>query len=114
MKRIIFILTLLVGLVSFGVAEGSDQPPEQNFMAAGAPASVGVDGPDGEAVVCANGKELRISKATLLARPTHDPTKVRPATSRKGDSVWRCGTAANPDRNPELVPVAEDPLTTAP
>ncbi len=114
MRRRVIIVLLLVALVTSGVvawasdrlAEPTSTPVEQ--------ATFGVAGPDGRPVVCANGKELRVSRDELFAKPTHDPTKVKPVIDRGSaneEEVWRCGTGANPHLNPRLIPASKDPLS---
>lgn len=113
-RRVIIIVLLLVALVASGVvAWAASRPAEPTFTPA-EQATFGVAGPDGRPVICANGEELRVSRDELLAKPTHDPTKVKPVTGRGSgneEKVWRCGTGANPHLNPRLVPASEDPLS---
>jgi hypothetical protein len=115
-RSTLLVLIVLAAAVALGVvARGSDQPGEPDFAArTGTAATIGVAGPDGEPVVCANGKELRVPLARLLGPPNVTPaTAAREAllTPKRGeDRVWRCGGGASPDRSPRLVPVSEDPL----
>lgn len=116
MRRIIIILVLLAATAAFVVvASGGDQAPEPTFTTeAEAPATFGVDGPDGKPVICANGKELRVPKKLVFGKPTHDPSKMKPPKADKRDKVWRCGTGANPHLNARLVPASDDPLNANP
>ena len=115
-RRTLLVLIVLAAVVAFGVvARGSDQPGEPDFADdAGTAATIGVAGPDGEPVVCANGKELRVPVSRLLGPPNVTPaTAAREAllTPKRGeDRVWRCGTGGRPDLNARLVPVSQDPL----
>jgi hypothetical protein len=115
-RNIIFVLIGAAAIVSVGVvARGSDAPDEPGFAKGRtAPASFGVAGPDGEPVVCANGKQLRVSTAELLGPPNLTPdaaSREMLLTPKRGEErFWRCGTGANPDVNARLVPASEDPL----
>lgn len=112
MKRTIIILALLASLaavLAVNAATGGGGAPS------GAPfdqATFGVDGPDGEPVVCSNGKELRISKDKLTEKPPRPETKeARAAKEEKGKlMVWRCGTGKDPDKHPRLLAKTDDPL----
>jgi hypothetical protein len=115
-RSTLLVLIVLAAAVAFGVvARGSDQPEEPRFADGTSTAGIGVAGPDGKPVVCANGKELRVPLSRLLGPPTVTPaTAARDAllTPRPGeDRVWRCGTGARPDLNARLVPTSDDPLT---
>lgn len=117
MRRIIPILVLLLATATFVVvaAGGADQPPEPAFTSdTDAPTTFGVDGPDGQPVICANGKELRVPKSKVLGKPTLTPTAAAKqallSPKRSEEQFWRCGTGANPHLSPRLVPASEDPL----
>jgi hypothetical protein len=117
-RSTLLVLIVLAAAVAFGVAaRGGDQPDEPDFAGrTGTAATIGVAGPDGQPVVCANGKELRVPLSSLLGPPNVTPASAaRQAllTPKRGeDRVWRCGTGASPDRNARLVPMSEDPLAT--
>ncbi|HEY7453213.1 MAG TPA: hypothetical protein VH683_01525 [Thermoleophilaceae bacterium] len=118
-RSTVLVLIVLAAVVAFGVvARGSDQPGEPRFAdGTSTAATIGVAGPDGEPIVCANGKELRVPLTRLLGPPNVTPAAAaREAllTPRLGeDRVWRCGSGARPDLNARLVPASEDPLTSA-
>jgi hypothetical protein len=111
MKRSIIILVLLAvaGVLAVNAATGGGGTPT------GKPfdqATFGVDGPDGQPVVCSNGKELRVAKDKLARKPPKPGTKdAQAAAEEKGTlRVWRCGTGKDPDKNPRLIDKADDPL----
>ena len=99
MKRSIIILALLAVAAVLAVnaaTGGGGSPTGQPFDQA----SFGVDGPGGQPVVCANGKELRVSKDTLRAKPPRPHTKEARAEREGNVQVWRCGTGPDPDNIP--------------
>jgi hypothetical protein len=121
MKRrtLVTALLLLTALVVTGIviAGGSSEPQRPPWIDAqgrlkqeGLPASFEVAGPDGEAVVCANGKRLRVKKADLVGPPPAPPSAVAGRRDPGQDLVWRCGRGADPHLNARLVPESEDPL----
>ena len=101
MKRSIIILALLAVAAVLAVnaaTGGGGSPTGEPFDQA----TFGVDGPGGQPVVCANGKELRVSKDTLKAKPPKPHTKE--AKEEEGNvKVWRCGTGKDPDKHPRLI-----------
>jgi hypothetical protein len=118
-RTTIIVLILLAALVSFGVARGSDQPGEPVFASGQAtPTTFGVAGPNGEPLICANGKELRVPAASVLGPPKLNPTAAAKqgllAPKRGEEKFWRCGTGATPHLNARLVPASEDPLNANP
>lgn len=68
--------------------------------------TIGVSGPDGNLVVCKNGKELRVKVKDLLAPPL-PPTGNVPADPPAEGYVYRCGRGENPHLNAERVPASE-------
>jgi hypothetical protein len=117
MRRVLIALLLLLAtLVPAGIliAGDSTEPGQPEWVdAAGVvdpnrvPSELAVAGPDGKPVVCANGRQLRVTKADLFGPPPRSPRVV--GTSA-GDLVWRCGSGKNPHLHPRLVPESEDPL----
>jgi hypothetical protein len=108
MKRTIIILALLaVAAVLAVVAAGGGGTPSGPPLAS-AQADFGVDGPDGKPIVCKNGKELRVKKELLLAKPP-PPGQLKKEGNGK-NKVWRCGPGPDPDKHPRLIDKAEDPL----
>jgi hypothetical protein len=117
MRRVLITLLLLltalvpVGIVIAGDSADPGQPEwvdsEGKMKNDSVPAELGVAGPDGMPVVCANGKQLKVTKADLFGPP---PLSRRPVETGSGDLVWRCGTGANPHLNARLVPESQDPL----
>ena len=111
MKRSILILALLAVAAVLAVTAatgGGGSPTGEPFDQA----TFGVDGPDGQPVVCANGKELRVSKDTLRAKPPKPHTKAAKAETGGKVQVWRCGTGKDPDKSPRLIDKAQDPLAS--
>ena len=124
MKRSIPVAALLVLLVGAGAVlavAGDDQPATPPWVRADgtidmakAPDELGVSGPDGKEVVCANGRKLKVRKELLFGPPAKTPDELRaeqPAGEGR-DLVWRCGPGKSPHLNPVLVPRAQDPLRT--
>ena len=122
MKRLLTIAVGLVALAGAGAvfAVGGDEPPhtlpwvasDGRIDLAKAPDAFEVSGPDGEEVVCANGKKLKVRKELLLGPPPKTPDELRagPADAGGSDLVWRCGRGKNPHLNPVLIPQSQDPL----
>ena len=116
MRRVLItLLLLLAALVPVGivVAGDSTDPGRPEWVDSQGvvdeekvPAFVGVAGPDGSAVVCANGKQLKVKKEDLFGPPPAPPG--RQAESEDSDFVWRCGNGKNPHLNARRVPRAED------
>jgi hypothetical protein len=122
MKRYISVVVGIVALVGIGavLAVAGDDPPSQppwvkadgTIDLSKAPDQFEVSGPDGQKVVCGNGRSLKVRKELLLGPPPKTPDQLqteRPAPAA-GDLVWRCGRGKNPHLNPILVPSSEDPL----
>jgi hypothetical protein len=72
-------------------------------VAANPDLTVGVAGPNGKPIVCANGKELRV-KAMLLLAPPPAPSGAVPPTPAAGGYVYRCGRGPQAHVQPQLVP----------
>lgn len=114
MKRSIIILALLAVAAVLAVnaaTGGGGSPTGEPFDQS----TFGVDGPDGQPVICSNGKELRVSKDKLTEKPPKPGTKdAQKAEAEKGKlKVWRCGTGKDPDKNPRLIDKTVDPLANA-
>jgi hypothetical protein len=122
MKRYVSVavaIAVFVGAAAVLALAGDDAPTAPPWVRADgtidvskAPDEFGVSGPDGEEVVCSNGRRLKVRKELLLGPPPGRPDQLRaerPA-SGGGDLVWRCGPGRNPHLNPVLVPRAQDPL----
>lgn len=74
-------------------------------------ADFGAAGPNGDPVICANGKELRLPRELLVGPPSYDPSSGEPPPPNpEEEMVGRCGEGENPHRNARLVPISEDPL----
>lgn len=113
MKRIIITLALLVATAALAVvATGGDMfnEPEPTHTPE-AQADFGVAGPDGQTVICKNGKELRVPKGLLNKLPPPPSQRSKADKADEGEKVWRCGEGKDPHRNPKLVDKKDDPLT---
>lgn len=120
MRRSFVIATLVAAaLVATGVvvAGGSSEPDRPPWVEAGgrfapekAPATFEVAGPDGQPVVCANGRRLKVRKGELFGPPPLTPDRLMLQPTPKEELVWRCGAGANPHLNARLVPESRDPL----
>jgi hypothetical protein len=122
MKRYLTPAVVLVALVAAGavLAVTQDAPPQAppwvgadgRVDVSKAPDEIEVSGPDGEAVVCANGRRLKVPKELLFGPPSITPAQLRAERPEVPgeDLVWRCGKGRNPHLNPELVPRSQDPL----
>lgn len=110
MRRFIIISTFLVAVtITFGIvtiARGSEAPPP--LTRENTPEFFTVSDPDGNVIVCANGKELRVASARILAAPTGAPNAGAPNPTE--DQVYRCGTGRSPHLNARLIPISQDPL----
>jgi hypothetical protein len=122
MKRHLIAAAALAALVGAGtvLAVTNDGPPstppwvqpDGTVDISKAPDTIGVSGPDGEVVVCSNGRRLKVRKELLFGPPPATPAELRARRSAANghDFVWRCGRGANPHLNPRLVPESQDPL----
>lgn len=122
MKRHLGTAAVLVALAGAGTvyAVTNDEPPaappwiqsDGSVDISKAPDVIEVSGPDGEIVVCSNGRRLKVQKELLFGPPSATPTELRArrAAVTGKDFVWRCGSGANPHLNARLVPQAQDPL----
>ena len=126
MKRYVWVavgLVLLAGAGGGVLAAAGDDPPaapawvraDGTIDLAKAPDEFGVSGPDGKAVVCSNGRTLKVRKELLLGPPSRTPDELRAERPAAGglDLVWRCGQGRNPHLHPILVPRSDDPLREA-
>jgi hypothetical protein len=120
-RSLVIAVLLAAALVGTGVvvAGGSSEPDRPPWVDAGgrlapekAPAAFEVAGPDGQSIVCANGRRLKVPKSQLFGPPSLTPDRLMLQRSSKEELVWRCGTGPNPDVNARLVPVSQDPLRT--
>lgn len=111
MKRYIIIPVLLVVSAAFIVsaATGGGGTPVGTPFDSGQ-SSFGVDGPDGQPVICANGKELRVPLSLLRTLPSEHGKAALAKQKPAQMLVWRCGTGEDPDKNPRLIDKAADPL----
>lgn len=123
MNRYLITAVALLALVGAGAvfAVTNDEPPPPTppwLQADGtidpskAPDTFEVSGPDGETVVCENGRTLKVPKELLFGAPAETPAQLgaRRAAAGGRDLVWRCGLGRDPHLNARLVPRAEDPL----
>jgi hypothetical protein len=122
MKRYLTPAIVLVALVAAGAvfAVTQDPPPQAPPWVAAdgridmskAPDEIEVSGPNGEVVVCANVRRLKVPKELLFGPPSQTPAQLRAERPEAtgADLVWRCGKGRNPHLNPELVPRSQDPL----
>jgi hypothetical protein len=122
MKRYLTPAIVLVALVAAGavLAVTQDAPPapppwvgaDGTVDISKAPDELEVSGPNGEVVVCANGRRLKVRKELLFGPPAKTPAQLRAQGPGAADEdlVWRCGKGRNPHLNPELVPRSQDPL----
>ena len=87
MKRYISVVVAVVALVGIAavLAVAGDDPPEQppwvkadgTIDLSKAPDTFEVSGPDGEKVVCGNGRTLKVRKELLLGPPPKVPDALR-------------------------------------
>jgi hypothetical protein len=123
MRRYLTAAAALLALVAAGAvyAVTNDEPPPPTppwIQADGqidltkVPETFEVSGPDGETVVCGNGRTLKVRKELLFGPPAATPAELRArrAAVTGRDFVWRCGFGSNPHLNARLVPEAQDPL----
>jgi hypothetical protein len=107
MRRTIIILGLLTisaVLISAAIGGGPSEPKSEPFKSG--QLDFGVDGPDGQPIICKNGKELRVKKQDLLGEKPPPPGQLKKEGLEKENGktkVWRCGKGADPDQNPVLV-----------
>jgi hypothetical protein len=118
-RSFVIAVLLAAALVGTGVvvAGGSSEPDRPPWADVGgklapekAPATFEVAGPDGQSVVCANGRRLQVRKSQLFGPPPVTPDRLMLQRPAKEELVWRCGTGANPHLNARLVPESQDPL----
>ena len=78
-----------------------------------APEYVNVAGPNGELVICANGKPLRVPFMPVPP-PPGPASRFAPGQATDEDYLYRCGEGANAHLNPQMIPLSQDPLRKPP
>lgn len=111
MKKLIALIALVVAGTTGAVIAATDGPPPRPEWVGEdgvvdttkLPEEFEVAGPDGESIVCANGKKLKV-KTDDLVGPPDKPEKLGPVVNPTRDFVWRCGRGPDPDKHPRMVP----------